>query len=518
MEPVRLFAALLAAGVALAQEQRPDYSASQETDPQLAYRAPPIFNRDGSLLNERFGKLLDYRFYTELIGVHDSSLAPRKVHVRAMPTNTSVDSSQETDQQPAYPGPPILNRDRSLLNERHGKLLDYRFYTELLGVYDSGLAPLSTDARGDQTNVGVDGIETGFGVIASRRSKHDKFSVEYKGAFRQYSSNDVVHGLDQFLNLNYGREFSRRLTLNVKATAGSVSLANGAFTYLPLTNNDLFAIPLNELFDIQTRFAQSRLDLVSRQTARLSFDFGGEGFVVRRSSLALTGLDGYNAHANAAYRLTLFQTFTAGYEYTYFDFQRAFGNSRIQIASLGYAVALSRNWDLSFRGGGIRIDGLGITEVAIDPSIAAIVGQNFANVTFARSNYLPLVESRLTRRLNQASLTFSYLTGVTPGNGVYLTSRQNAAQVSYFYAGFRRWSAGFNAGYNDLSPLGQTLGKYTNLQGGTAMRYRLAPDTYAQFRYDYRHYTTQNNFYQKDSNRVSLGLVYSPGDRPLEIW
>ena len=463
---------------------------------------------DRSLLNERHGKLLDYRYYSELIGVYDSGLAPRGVPTRG----------QESGQQPPYPRStnPIL--DDSLLNERHGKLLDYRFYAELLGVYDSGLSPLSTDAKGNHTNTAVDGLETGFGVAASRRGKHDKLSIEYKGAFRQYSSNDVVHGLDQFLNVTYGRELSRRLGMNLKATVGSVSLANGAFTYLPLTNSDLFAIPVNELFDIQTRFAQSRVDLVWRETARLSFDFGGDGFVVRRSSLVLTGLDGYVAHAAAAYHLTRRQTLSAGYEYTYFDFQRAFGDSKIQIASLGYAVALSRNWDLSFRGGGIRIDGLGITAVAIDPTIAAIVGQNYANVTFARANYIPLVEWRLIHRLNQASLTLSYLMGVTPGNGVYLTSRQNAAQVSYSYAGFGRWSAGFTAGYNDLSPLGQTLGKYTNLQGGTAMRYRLAPETYAQLRYDYRHYTTQNNFYQKDSNRVSLGLVFSPGDRPHEIW
>ena len=81
-----------------------------------------------------------------------------------------------------------------------------------------------------------------------------------------------IHGLDQFLNLAYSRRLSRRLILDLKETAGSVSLANGAFSYLPLTNTDLFAIPPNELFDIRTNFAQSRVDLTWQKTARLSFE------------------------------------------------------------------------------------------------------------------------------------------------------------------------------------------------------------------------------------------------------
>jgi hypothetical protein len=75
-----------------------------------------------------------------------------------------------------------------------------------------------------------------------------------------------------------------------------------------------------------------------------------------------------------------------------------------------------------------------------------------------------------------------------------------------------------NASYNQLSTVGQTLPKYTNLQGGGGLTYRLFADTYLRLRYDYRHYTTQNLLYQKDSNRVSLGLAFSPGPAPLALW
>jgi hypothetical protein len=234
--------------------------------------------------------------------------------------------------------------------------------------------------------------------------------------------------------------------------------------------------------------------------------------------LALAGLNGYDAHANAAYRLTRRQTVSADYDYTYFDFQRAFGNAKLQSVSLGYSIGLSRAWDLSLRAGGLRIEDLGITQVAIDPAIAAIVGRNFANVSFFRVIYAPLAEARLMRRFTRSSLTLGYSIGATPGNGVYLTSRQNAGSIGYSYTGYRRWTVGLNASYNELSSVGQNLGKYTNLQGGTGITYKVGRETHIELRYDYRHYTTQNNSFQKDSNRVSLGLAFSPGQTPLAIW
>ena len=122
------------------------------------------------------------------------------------------------------------------------------------------------------------------------------------------------------------------------------------------------------------------------------------------------------------------------------------------------------------------------------------------------------------RRFDRSSLTLDYSMGASPGNGVYLTSRQTAGTVGYSYTGVRRWTFALNSGYSELSSVGQTLGKYTNLQGGAGVTYKVGRETHIQFRYDYRHYTTQNNIYQKDSNRVSLGLAFSPGETPLAIW
>ena len=429
----------------------------------------------------------------------------------------AVAQTYPADQQ--YEGPSILSRDKSQIGQRGGKLIDFRFYGEVTGVYDSGLAPVSVDQSGSPINVGANyGVETGFGAIGSRTWSRDKLSMEYHGTYRHYTNNSFYDGTDQFLDLKYSHALSRHVNIDVKETAGTVSLANGFFTYVPLSNTDQFAVPSNELFDNRTNFLQSRVDVTWQKTGRLSFSGGGEGFIVRRHSLALAGLNGYRVHGDAAYRLTRRQTFSLNYAYTYFDFQRFFGNSGLHSVAVGYSVGLSRRLEFSSQAGVYFINVVGLQSVTIDPAIAAIIGRATATTSFDRNISIPLGEVRLTRKFEKSALRFGISTGASPGNGVFLTSRQTSGVVDYSYVGFRRLTMGLNASYGQLSATGQTIGKYTNFQSGAGLTYRIMRDTHMEFRYDYRHYTTQNSFYNKDSQRITLGIAYSPGDRPLAIW
>ena len=288
----------------------------------------------------------------------------------------------------------------------------FGLYAQIIGVYDSGLAPASALQGKPVAAVASFGQETNFGANASHRWRRGKLSIEYRGSYRRYTNAPAFDGLDQFLQLTYSEALSRHLTLDVKSTLGTTTLANGAFAYFPLASLDRIGIPTDELFDNRTNYLQSRVDLTWRLTPRLSLDFGGDGFVVRRASLLLAGLNGYNARASVAYRLTPRQTISASYDNTYFDFQRAFGDSRLETAAIGYSIGLTREWDLSTLAGGVRVDMLGLTEAPIDPAIAALIGQDFAVVTFSNTLYLPVAEVRLIRRFKAASLTFDYSNGV----------------------------------------------------------------------------------------------------------
>lgn len=428
-------------------------------------------------------------------------------------------ATEPKEKSQEYEGPTILSRDKSLLGERGGKLLDYRFYGSITGVYDSGLTPVATDANGSLLNIGGNyGVEAGFGAFGSRVWKRDQLSVEYSGTYRHYTTNSYFDGIDQFLNLRYGRILTRRITLDLKETVGTSSLANGGYTYLPLTNSDLFAVPANQLFDNRTNFLQSRVDLTWQKTARLSFGFGGEGFVVRRRSLSLAGLDGEGARGDVSYRLTRTQTVSVNYNFSHFDFQRTFGDSYLHTAALGWNIGLGRRWDFGVQGGATAVNTRGLTQVSLDPAIAAIVGRNVAVVQFNRSLMIPYVAVRMVRRFERSALTLSGSSGANPGNGVYLTSRETSAAAGYSFTGIKRWTLAAQANYSELSTLGQSLGKFTNYQGGLGATYKLVSATHMEFRYDFRHYTTQNNVFRKDSHRVSIGLAFSPGEKPLAIW
>jgi hypothetical protein len=413
---------------------------------------------------------------------------------------------------PAFEGPSILSRDSGLMDSS-GKPLEFGMFAKFSGVYDSGLTPVI--AAGQETPLAAQagfGVEASFGAAFSRRWRRARLSVEYRGAYRRYSSASLLNGLDQFFQLAYTRVLQQHLVLDLKNTFGTTTLANGAFTYLPVSTLDLLGLPTNELFDNRTNYLESRVDLTWQKTARLSFGLGGDGFIVRRQSLLLAGLNGYSARASVAYRLTSRQTISASYNNTYFDYQRAFGNSRLQIPALGYSANLARHWDLSTQAGVARVGTLGLTQVALDPAIAALIGQSFATVTFSRVSYLPVAEARLVRGFKTSSLTFDYAMGVTPGNGYYLTSRQTSGTIGYSYIAGRNWEVRGNAAFNELSALGQALGKYTNVQAGAEVFYNLTRAAHLDVRYDYRHYTTENVILQKDANRVSLGLAFSLGD------
>jgi hypothetical protein len=428
------------------------------------------------------------------------------------PAQDQPDAGARDQQEPTDEAPSILSRD-SNFTESSGKPLEFGLFGKVSGVYDSALTPVLAISPGAPfaSEAGA-GVEASFGAAVSRRWRHSKLAVDYRGAYRQYASASLFNGVDQFFQLAYSTEIERHLRLDFKSTLGTTKLANGEFAYLPISSLDRLGLPLDELFDNRTNYLESRVDLTWQKTARLSFSFGGDGFIVRRDSLLLAGLNGYSARASVAYRLTSRQTISASYNNTYFDFQRAFGNTRLQIPTLGYALALARHWDFAAQAGAARVETLGLTQVALNPAIAALTGESFATVTFSRASYLPVGEARLIRTFKTASLTFDYTMGVTPGNGYYLTSRQTSGAIGYSYRAGKSWEMRGNAGYDQLSALGQTLGKFTNVQAGAEVFYNLTRAARLDVRYDYRHYTTEDSILQKDSNRVSLGVAFSLGE------
>src|SRR5215470_8956987 len=77
-------------------------------------------------------------------------------------------ASAQFDSGTGYLGPSILSRGASGVGTRGGQQLDLRFFANINAIYDSGLAPLISDNKGQLLDVPAqEGIEGQIGAYGS---------------------------------------------------------------------------------------------------------------------------------------------------------------------------------------------------------------------------------------------------------------------------------------------------------------------------------------------------------------
>jgi hypothetical protein len=292
------------------------------------------------------------------------------------------------------------------------------------------------------------------------------------------------------------------------------------FSFYPsgFTDPSVEGIPANELYDSRVTYTNSMLDLTYQKSARLSFNFGGSGYFVRRRSQALVGLNAAYARGDMNYRLSRTQTIGVDYGFSHFDYSGGFGSSDMHTVGLNYAVRLGRSWEFSLRGGGTRVESLGLVQVQIDPAVAAIIGVSSGTEVYYRINYVPSGGAQLFHSFHHSTASLSYTRGVTPGNGIYLTSQGESAAANYSYNSTRRWSAGLGSSYDSYNSLTRTMGKYESYGGNVGGGYRILGSVYMTARIDYRHYQIESQTYRHSRCSSSVGLAFSPGEIPLSLW
>jgi hypothetical protein len=159
----------------------------------------------------------------------------------------------------------------------------------------------------------------------------------------------------------------------------------------------------------------------------------------------------------------------------------------------------------------------GLQQVAVSPEIAALLGVSMTQQTFYQKSIFPQWDGSLTRQFHRASLSFDYANGATPGNGVYLTSRQTTATANFSYTASRKWSLSASGGYARLEGIGQGLQPFSQVTGSAGASYSITRPIQACVRYDARHQEIINGFYLQDSFRATIGLSFSPSDVPLSF-
>ena len=254
-----------------------------------------------------------------------------------------------------------------------------------------------------------------------------------------------------------------------------------------------------------------------RFNARLSLNFTGGYFLTRRLSTGLYGNTGQTAGVDAQYRLSRRTTIGATYGFTNFNFTGTYGDTQLNTLGGTYSYAFNRNTEFSSRLGVGRLESTSLGVIQLDPTLAAILGQTSVLQALYKVSYVPDVTVQLRRKVSDLSLSLAYNRGITPGNGLILTSTRQTASAGANYVARRVWNLAASAGYDSLK--GTTTNQsYQSTVYNVSVYRKIAWHLDWHFRMDYRRYNFTDTAYLRNGFLISSGIVWSPGDILNRVW
>ncbi len=419
-----------------------------------------------------------------------------------------------------YAGPAILTRGEAPAGLQ-GAQISFRPFFTFSGVYDTGLTGVGVNSQGQLGNTAAYGLQFTGGVSGSHSWRHTLLGVDYRGSLYHYNKTTFYDGSDQMLMLSLSHQFTQHTTLTLRESAGMYGRGNGM---LGMPNTIAFDpsttyAPTTDFYDNRTVYLSTQADFTIQKSRRLSFNLGGDGYLVRRRSTALYGVSGAGARADMQYRLSRRTTVGVGYMYEHFAYHDIYSRTDLHSIVGSYGIRFTRNLELSAYGGFLRAETVFVQSVPIDPAIAAVIGINYAPVIGHRIDYIPNISGRLARTFQNG---VAYLSGghsVTPGNGLFLTTAMTTGMAGYTYTGLRRWSFGIQALYDHGDSIGNYLGTYGDIGGTFTASRQIARSVHAIASFYGRKYqSTSFVGYNRPIYNATLGISFSPGDVPLRIW
>lgn len=399
--------------------------------------------------------------------------------------------------------------------------IDFRPFLTVTGTYDTGLAGVSVNAQGQLASTASYGVQFTGGVSGIHSWKHTKLALNYVGSYNDYFHSTYYDASNQSLSFALMHQFSRRLSLNLRESAGIYSqnyTTLGLAQTVPFDSSQSY-LPVTDFYDNRTIFSTTQADLVYQKNARLSFDFGGDEFINRRRSSALYSASGQSARADTQYRLSRRTSVGAQYNYTRFVYRDIIGGSDLHAAVATFASRLSRWWEFSAYAGVTRVESRFDQVVPLDPAVAALLGYASAPQLVYSIQYIPTFSGRLSRTFRRGVFWVSGGRAVTPGNGLFLTSKMITAGSGYTYTGVRRWSFTGQVLYERGDSMGNLVGKYGDISGGVSASRQIIKSLSFVAGADVRRYQSGTfTQYNRTVYDAHIGLGWSPGAIPLRLW
>jgi len=431
----------------------------------------------------------------------------------------SMAAAQDSTGLANYQGPGVASLGAGNVGLRSGEQAELRYYAGVSGVVDTNLQPFELDAQGNLLRIhNLYGVQVNGGAYGTHRWKHSQLGLDYSGDYRRYVNSDSYNGSDQRLALGYTVQPSRRWTLDLRESMGTISIATDQQANTPSSDTNSVVSPTTLLFDARTTFLQSSAYATYSQSARTTITIGGSGFLSDQKSVGLSNSGGYTATGSMQRRMSKNTTLGIAYTYSHMEFPAFHSNSDSNSYHGTFATTLGQFWTFSLEAGATVTEINSQVTFALNPVLAALLGQStITENAYSRTTY-PSGSATLERRFRRANLRFNYSREVNSGNGATGTGRQESAGMAFSYTGIRKLNVGVYGGHYNLVSIGQNTGAFASYTGSAGFTYALGRAISVSARYDLNQQIIDIGNYKRTSTRAALGLVFSPGNVPLALW
>lgn len=426
--------------------------------------------------------------------------------------------AQETDLS-SYQGPGISSPGVGSIGSPSGQQLDLRYYVGVSGVVDSTIVPFATDSQGNLIHIPyLYGIEVSGGAYGVHSWKRSQLALDYEGSYTKFMNYDGYNSTNHALNLGYTDQISRHLTLDLRESAGSLIFGTGQVADAASAALNSSFTPAASLYNARVYYLQSSASATWQQSARMSYTFGGSAFLQDLKSEGLSNTWGYTFNASAKRRMSKNTTLGVTYALSHFEFPVFASVSDSNDFEGFFATTFARFWTLSIGAGATVTSGRSMFTFALNPVIAALLGQSTVTGISSFQTTYPSGTASLKRQFQHALLAFNYYRGVNSGNGAFTTGRLDNASASISYTGVRKVNLGASGSYYSFKSIGQDLGTYSLYSAGAGVSYALGRDLYLAVRYDFLDQQINISNYSHTGSRATVGLNFSPGNLPLSLW
>jgi hypothetical protein len=430
-----------------------------------------------------------------------------------------------------YAGPAILSRGEAPA-AMSAPQVDFAVSVSLSANYTTGLSQIGApNSQGQLATASGEGAGIGLGISGTHSWKHTKLGVNYTGGYSYYPDSNTYNGITQGLSVGLTHQLSRHISLSLRENAGWFTSFAPSTTTLSSTvqyDPSQSYIPNTDFYNNRTIYTTTQASMTVQKSTRLSFNFSGGYFANLRSASALYNAYGMTASGDAQYRLSRRTTVGAGYNFVHFSYGQSQGAADVHSMTVDLSERLSRWTEFSFFGGASRVESNFLQTVPVDPGILAILCPPTSTVACPLTStsvishsvfWGPDFGARFSRAFQRGAAYLSVGESITPGNGLFLTSRAFNAGGGYGYSGLKQWSLNASVQYSTALSFGNVTGGYGSVSGGISMGHKLfgaisLTSSFSATQYQSNSFTLYNHLVYS----ASVGLGYSTKGIPVRLF